>query len=70
MESARSMMSHTNLPKALWAEAVNTATFIRNRVTSTVLKDQPVLDVLGRKPNVSGVFGCMAFAYFTEEIRR
>jgi hypothetical protein len=33
IESARSMMSHANLPKDFWAEAVNTATFIRNRVT-------------------------------------
>ena len=31
MESARSMLMHSRLPNKFWAEAVNIATYLRNR---------------------------------------
>ncbi len=39
IESARSMLSHSKLPNKLWAEAVATAVYIRNRVTNSANED-------------------------------
>ena len=40
MESARAMLSHANLPKKLWAEAVATAAYIRNHTITSVNGEQ------------------------------
>ena len=34
VESARAMLSHSNLPNRFWAEAVSTAAYLRNRTTN------------------------------------
>ena len=39
METARSMMAHAGLPERFWAEAVETAAYIRNRTPTTAIKD-------------------------------
>ena len=39
MESARSMMSHAHLPNRFWAEAVATASYLKNRSATTALED-------------------------------
>ena len=71
-EKARVMMFDVNTPLSLWAEAVNCATFIVNRLPSTSVKNEypykrwykkfPVLD--GLRP-----FGCLAYAYIPESVR-
>ena len=39
VECARSMLSHSNMPNVFWAEAVNTAVYLRNRSPTTALKE-------------------------------
>ena len=72
VETARSMMSHSKVPTEFWAEAVNTATYVRNRSPTTSLKGMtPFERLLNRKPNVSNlkVFGCVAYAHILENMR-
>lgn len=67
MESARSMMAHAGLPPTYWAEAINTAVYIRNHVPTTALKNgkTPYEQWYERKPNVSHfkVFGCLVYSH-------
>ena len=67
MESARSMIDHAGLPDKYWAEAVECAAYIRNRLPTTALREKktPFEMWNGRKPNISHlkVFGCMAYAH-------
>ncbi|PKA63291.1 Retrovirus-related Pol polyprotein from transposon TNT 1-94 [Apostasia shenzhenica] len=61
---ARSMLHERGLPKYFWAEAVNTACYVVNRVTvRSILKKTPYELWKGRKPNISHlrVFGCKCF---------
>ena len=39
LETARSMMAHADIPTEFWAEAVSTATYIRNRSPTTAVKE-------------------------------
>ena len=38
METARTMVCHANVPQKFWAEAVNTAVYLRNRSPTVSLK--------------------------------
>ena len=72
VETARSMMSHSKVPTEFWAEAVNTATYVRNRSPTTSLKGMtPFERLFNRKPNVSNlkVFGCVAYAHIPENMQ-
>ena len=40
VEAARSMLSHSKLPKTYWAEAVATAAYIQNRLPTSLLKQE------------------------------
>ena len=68
LESARAMVYHAGLGKFFWAEAVSTAAYIRNRVTTTASGQTPYERWYGRIPDVSNfrVFGCMAYAHVPE----
>lgn len=61
IELVRSMLHQKSLPKSFWAEALNTAVHIRNRVTTRGLssKTTPFEVLFGRKPTLSylRVFG-------------
>ncbi len=74
VESARSMLSHSKLPNKLWAEAVATAVYIRNRVTNSANEDHftPFEKWYGHKPDVSHlrVFGCAAYCHIPSAERR
>ena len=73
VEAARSMLSHAKLPNMFWAEAVATAAYIQNRLTTSVLKGEtPYQRWCGKKPDVSHmkVFGCIAYAHVPDEERR
>ena len=67
MESARAMLCHASLPTRYWAEAVGTATYLRNRVVTSAIKEgkTPYEKWYERKPDVSHlrVFGCVAYAH-------
>lgn len=65
VEMARSMLIHANLPQNLWAEAVLTAVYLRNRSPTEILCDRTPYEVwYKRKPKVSHlrVFGSFAVA--------
>ena len=69
VESARAMIAHAGLSKSYWAEAVNTASYIRNRLPTSTVKDAtPFEKWYGRKPKVDHmrVFGCIAYAHIPD----
>ena len=69
VESARSMMSYGQIPVELWAEAMNTEVYLRNRSPTTSLEGMTPYECLfGQKPDVSNlrVFGCIAFIHIPE----
>ena len=74
MESARSMLSHSNMPNKFWAEAVATAAYLRNRTTTSANEEQltPFEKWYGHKPNISHlkVFGCAAYSLIPSTERR
>ena len=56
MESARSMLSHAQMPNEFWAEAVNTSVYVRNRSPTTALSGIiPYECLLKKKPDVSNL---------------
>eukprot|EP00737_Agarophyton_chilense_P003002 gb/GEZJ01003471.1/.p1 GENE.gb/GEZJ01003471.1/~~gb/GEZJ01003471.1/.p1 ORF type:complete len:730 (-),score=111.20 gb/GEZJ01003471.1/:63-2252(-) len=61
MDLVRSMLCHKKLPKHFWAEALNVAVYVRNRVTCKALPSSVTPYELwhGQKPDVSNlrVFG-------------
>ena len=63
VESARSMLSHSNMPNEFWAEAVNTVVYLRNRSPITYLdRIAPYESLFNTKPAVTNlrVFGCVS----------
>ena len=73
MEMARSMLYHANCSQNLWAEAVSTAAYLRNRCpTSTFQGATPYERWFMEKPNVDNlrVFGCVAYVHIPDEKRR
>jgi len=66
------MIYHAGLSKTFWAETVNTAAYIRNRVTTTATGQTPYERWYGRNRDVSHlrVFGCTAYAHIPVADRR
>jgi hypothetical protein len=63
-EMARTMMHETNLAKYLWAEAVNTACYVQNRIFIRPILNKTAYELFkGRKPNISYFhqFGCTCY---------
>ena len=58
----RSMMQHMNVPKCFWAEALSTAVYVRNRVTSRALPSNTTPFHVWKKDTPSighlRIFGC------------
>ena len=60
------MLIASGLPRNFWAEAVNTACYILNRVTiRSIINKTPYELFRGRKPNISHLraFGCKCFVH-------
>ena len=72
MDKARAMLFQAKAPKFLWAEAVQTANFVRNILLVRGQKKTPFELFHGRKPSVNRlrVFGCTAFVHEQEETRK
>jgi hypothetical protein len=73
VESARCMLSESKLPKRFWAEAINTASYLRNRSPSAAVQEMtPYEAVFGEKPDVSmlKVFGCLAYMHVPKDERQ
>jgi len=68
------MMAHAGLSEKYWVEAVETASYIRNRIpTSAPYGNKTPLEAWsGRKPDVSNmkVFGCIAYAHVPDAQRQ
>ena len=72
MEAARSMLFHSKLPLSFWAEAVQCATYVRNRSPTSALNNRTPYEFwYGRKPDISNlrVFGCVAYSHIPDEKR-
>ncbi|KAG7533197.1 Integrase catalytic core [Arabidopsis thaliana x Arabidopsis arenosa] len=64
METARSIMFHTNVPKRFWSDAVMTACYLINRTPTRILQDKSPFEVLTKtKPSLDHlrVFGCVCY---------
>jgi len=63
-EMARTMIHENNLSKHFWAEAVNTACYVQNRIYIRPLLNKTAYEFFkGRKPNISYFhqFGCTCY---------
>ena len=72
-ETIRAMLSESGLPKAFWAEALSTATYLRNRSpTKAVAEKTPLEAWSGEKPNVQNlrIFGCICYAHIPKDERK
>ena len=72
VESARSMLLTSRLPKNMWVEAVGCAIYLLNRVPCRATPDAtPFERFFNRKPDVSHlkVFGCDAYLHIPKEER-
>ena len=61
VETVHSVLSGAKLPKKFWAEALNTAVYLRNRSPSRAVQEvTPIEALIKQKPDVSHfrVFGC------------
>ena len=73
MDSARSMLCHSGLPKKFWGEAVLNATYVKNRVTTKAVESKvPYEAFWKRKPSVDYMrtFGCDAYGQVPSAIRK
>lgn len=72
MERVRAVLMSAGLQPQLWAEAVVTANYIRNRSPTSKSAKTPWECFTGNKPDVSGmrVFGTRAFVMVPKELRR
>ncbi|KAG8485839.1 hypothetical protein CXB51_019238 [Gossypium anomalum] len=65
MDMARCLLFQKDLPKTLWAEAVNTAVYLQNRLPTKALDQKtPFEGWFGFKPSLAHlrVFGCLCYA--------
>ena len=73
IESAKSMIFHAKMPLNFWAEAVNTAVYLHNRIPTSSLTDgTPYEHWFGQKPNVLNlkIFGSICFVHTPDNLRR
>ena len=73
VEVVRSMLSESGLPKRFWAEALATATYLRNRSPTVAVNGMtPIEAWSGTKPNVAHlrVFGSLCFAHIPKDERK
>ncbi|KAG8501219.1 hypothetical protein CXB51_003321 [Gossypium anomalum] len=65
MDMARCLLFEKNLPKTIWAEAVNTAVYIQNRLPTKALTHKTPFEAwFGFKPSLDHikVFGCLCYS--------
>lgn len=72
IEKAKCMLCDANLSKKIWAEACNTAVYLHNRTTSSVLDGKtPYALWTGVKPDISNlrIFGSPVMVHINKEKR-
>ena len=74
MEAARAMIAEAGFPKSLWAEAVNTANYVINRIAVGKKNEMmsPYEKLFGKTPNLGKLqpFGKKAFVKIPDQKRR
>ena len=73
MDNVRALLYHSKLPLHLWAEALSTVVYLRNRSPTSSLKGMtPYERVFNAKPDVRHlrIFGCTAYAKIPEDQRK
>lgn len=68
IETARTLLSNSGLPKPLWAEATNTAVYLRNRMPKSGSKVAPYELFRDRKPYIDHIvpFGTEVHSLISE----
>ncbi|UYV75826.1 hypothetical protein LAZ67_13001452 [Cordylochernes scorpioides] len=72
IETARTLLFDSGLPMAFWAEAVATASYVKNCTPHRSIKlDTPMEKWKGKKPSIRHfrIFGCLAFWPITQQHR-
>ena len=72
IESARSMLYHAKLPLHFWAEAVNTAVYVRNRCPTVALDNKTPFECwFGTKPDIAHlrIFGSVCYVHIPDSQR-
>ena len=74
VEAVRSMLSHAGLSNSYWAEAIATATYLRNHMVSAAIKsgETPYQLWYGKKPNFKHirVFGYIVYIHIPDGDRK
>lgn len=72
VEKAKCMLEEAGLSTKYWAEAINTAVFLKNRSPTKALNVTPLEAWSGQKPDLSElkVFGCKAFMHIDKAKRK
>lgn len=72
VEAARTMMCEANLKKEFWAEAIKTATYIRNRVPTRSDKKSAYERLFHKTPNLKNlkVFGSQCHSFINKSLRK
>ena len=73
VEAVRSMLSESSLPKKFWAEALATATYLRNRSPTKAVEGMtPIEAWSGEKPSVTHlrVFGSACYSHIPKDERK
>ena len=73
VEKARCMLQEYGMNHEFWAEAVNTAVYLKNRSPTQALSNSTPFEAWsGKKPNVAHLrpFGCKAYAHIPIQKRR
>ena len=65
------MLSHAGLPDSYSAEAVATATYVRNRLpTAAIKEDEAPYKWWYEESQLKDVFGCMAYSNIPDALRQ
>lgn len=73
VEMGRSMLKHASLSNHFWAEALNTANYLLNRLPTKAVEGLTPYEAWShRKPNLSHlrIFGCEAYVHVPKALRR
>ena len=73
VETVRSMLSDSKLPKRFWAEALSTAVYLRNRSPTRAVDGMTPFEAWNNvKPDVGHlrVFGCLCYAHIPKDERQ
>ena len=72
VESIRSMLADSELPKRFWVETLSTATYLCNRSPTNAVQDKTPYEAwTGNKPDVSHlrIFGCDVYSHVPKDER-